>query len=255
MLNVYIRVPITPNNSHNWRLPDISALAPLPRHQTIACRVSRFPQQLVMIEFLWSVKSYIFNLLILCLPSVGVTGLSAADFYRWMDQNGVVHFTDNLHNIPAKQRGTVTRIKSLDNPKVTDPPKPTPATKASVPFEKHGQVVVIEAMLNNKTSAKFVVDTGASYTMISSATARELTIHPIQNQRTMPFQTANGVIQAPLTSLESVTVGGLEIKNLTAAIHDVIPDSKVAGLLGLNFLSNFRLDIDTQKGMLHLEQK
>ena len=39
-------------------------------------------------------------------------------------------------------------------------------------------------------------------------------------------------------------VGGMEIKNLTAA-----------GLLGLNFLSNFRMDIDTQKGMLNLELK
>ena len=33
------------------------------------------------------------------------------------------------------------------------------------------------------------------------------------------------------------------------------PTQKVAGLLGLNFLSNFRTDIDTQKGMLYLEKK
>jgi hypothetical protein len=24
----------------------------------------------------------------------------AADFYRWVDEKGVVHFTDNVHNIP-----------------------------------------------------------------------------------------------------------------------------------------------------------
>jgi hypothetical protein len=34
-----------------------------------------------------------------------------------------------------------------------------------------------------------------------------------------------------------------------------VPSAQVAGLLGLNFLSNFRLDIDTEKGMLHLERK
>jgi aspartyl protease family protein len=110
-------------------------------------------------------------------------------------------------------------------------------------------------MLNKKTAAKFVVDTGASYTMISSAVAKELDIDLTQNQRTMPFQTANGLIQAPLTNLESITVGGMEIKNLLAAVHDTVPDPQVAGLLGLNFLSNFRMDIDTQKGMLHLEKK
>jgi len=111
-------------------------------------------------------------------------------------------------------------------------------------------------MLNNKQSAKFIVDTGASFTMISSALAKDLSIDTSgQNQQTMPFQTANGLIQAPLTNLDSITVGGMEIKNLTAAVHDIVSDSQVAGLLGLNFLSNFKMDIDTQSGVIHLEKK
>ncbi|MPZ76189.1 MAG: TIGR02281 family clan AA aspartic protease [Deltaproteobacteria bacterium] len=186
-------------------------------------------------------------------PAVSPT----ADFFRWVDHDGVVHFTDNLHNIPESRRRTATRIKRQERFRPPEPTRTLPSTiaKASIPFEKLGQVVVVEAMLNKTTLAKLVVDTGATYTMISMATAKELSIDPQQSQRTMPFQTANGVIQAPLTNLESITVGGMEIKNLTTAIHDVIPSSHVAGLLGLNFLSNFRLDIDTDKGILHLEKK
>jgi clan AA aspartic protease (TIGR02281 family) len=180
--------------------------------------------------------------------------LRSADYYRWVDQNGVVHFTDNLHNIPETQRGKVGRIQSTEPPR-SQPPVPILPSKASIPFEKQGQVVVVEATLNKKTAAKFVVDTGASYTMISSAVAKELDIDTEQNRRTAPFQTANGVIQAPLVSLESISIGGMEIRNLTAAVHDVLSDSRIAGLLGLNFLSNFRMDIDTQKGVLHLEKK
>jgi clan AA aspartic protease (TIGR02281 family) len=180
--------------------------------------------------------------------------LRSADYYRWVDQNGVVHFTDNLHNIPETQRGKVGRIQSTEPPR-SQPPIPILPSKASIPFEKQGQVVVVEATLNKKTAAKFVVDTGASYTMISSAVAKELDIDTEQNRRTAPFQTANGVIQAPLVSLESISIGGMEIRNLTAAVHDVLSDSRIAGLLGLNFLSNFRMDIDTQKGVLHLEKK
>lgn len=191
--------------------------------------------------------------ILLCLLP-GAVPTSAADYYRWVDQDGVVHFTDNLHNVPENQRGPAKRIQATDSPPPVDRPK-LPPVKASIPMEKHGQVVIIEAMLNGKTAAKFVVDTGASYTMISSAVAKELDIDVTQAQRTMPFQTANGMIQAPLTNLESITVGGLEIKNLTAAVHDAVPDPHVAGLLGLNFLSNFRMDIDTQKGLLHLEKK
>ena len=190
-------------------------------------------------------------LLVLISPS------HAADFFRWIDQNGVVHFTDNIHNIPEARRSTAVRIKGQEPARVAAPSKVSPATaaKASIPFEKRGQVVVVEVMLNNTVPVKLVVDTGATYTMISAATAKELSIDPQSAQRTMPFQTANGVIQAPLANLESVIVGGMEMKNLTAAIHDAVPSAQVAGLLGLNFLSNFRLDIDTEKGMLHLERK
>ena len=196
--------------------------------------------------------SYILSLALLCLG----TGLpSAAEYYRWVDQNGVVHFTDNLHNIPEKQRDSANRIEAKESPRTAEPTKKIAVNKASIPFEKHGQVVVIEAMLNGKTPAKLVVDTGSSYTMISAATARDLDIDPGRSQRTMPFQTANGVIQAPLANLESINVGGVEIRDLTAAIHDIAPNSQVAGLLGLNFLSNFRMDIDTQKGVIHLEKK
>ena len=200
-------------------------------------------------------KPYLYYLFALFLTFLSIAPSSAAEYYRWVDQNGVVHFTDNLHNIPEKQRGTATRIQAKEGPRNPEPVRPVDPAKASVPIERQGQVVVIEATLNNKKSAKFVVDTGASFTMISSAMAKELDIDVGQNQRTMPFQTANGLIQAPLTNLESITVGGMEIKNLTAAVHDAVPDPNVAGLLGLNFLSNFKMDIDTQKGLLHLEKK
>ena len=182
--------------------------------------------------------------------------LGAAEYYRWVDDSGVLHITDNLHNVPQTQRAGANRIQAQESPRSREPEiKPPPPKKASIPLEKHGQVAIIQATLNNKRSAKFVVDTGASYTLISSALARELSIDVGQNPKTLPFQTANGLIQAPVTNLESITVGGLEIRNLPAAVHDAVPDPEVAGLLGLNFLSNFRMDIDTQKGMLYLEKK
>ena len=202
-------------------------------------------------------KTFIAAALVQIVLLVSVSVSYAADFFRWIDQNGVVHFTDSIHNIPEARRATAVRIKGQEPPRPAAPSKAAPATiaKASIPFERRGQVVVVEVMLNNSVPARLVVDTGATYTMISAATAKELSIDPERAPRTMPFQTANGVIQAPLTNLESVIVGGMEIKNLTTAIHDAVPSAQVAGLLGLNFLSNFRLDIDTEKGILHLEKK
>jgi hypothetical protein len=39
------------------------------------------------------------------------------------------------------------------------------------------------------------------------------------------------------------------------AVHDVFPDPGIAGLLGLNFLSEFRVEIDNKNGVIHLEKK
>lgn len=190
-----------------------------------------------------------------CLFYLEPAALDAAEYYRWVDENGVLHITDNLHNVPPNQRGGAKRIHAQEAPRAAEAEKAPPPRKTSVPIEKHGEVVVIEATLNNKRAAKFVVDTGASYTLISNALARDLAIDVSQGAKTLPFQTANGLINAPVTRLESISVGGIEIKNLPTAVHDAVPDSPVSGLLGLNFLSHFRMDIDTQKRVLHLEKK
>jgi clan AA aspartic protease (TIGR02281 family) len=200
-------------------------------------------------------KNGLHHLFLFHLLWLAVNPVCAAEYYRWVDDSGVLHITDNLHEVPSPQRGNINRVQAPESPRAVQPEVKSPPRKASIPMEKHGQVVIIQATLNNKQSAKFVVDTGSSYTLISKALARELSIDVGPNPKTLPFQTANGLIEAPVTSLQSITVGGMEIRNLPAAVHDAIPDPQVAGLLGLNFLSNFRMDIDTQKGLLHLEKK
>jgi clan AA aspartic protease (TIGR02281 family) len=184
-----------------------------------------------------------------------IAPLGAAEYYRWVDENGVLHITDNLHDVPPNQREGVNRIQTKETPRAPAPEVKPATRKASIPFERSGNVVIVPVTLNNRQTVNLVVDTGASFTLISQALARDLDIDLSRNRKTMPFHTANGVVDAPLTTLDSITVGGMEIKNLTAAVHDATPDIPAAGLLGLNFLSNFRMDIDTQKGLLHLEKK
>src|SRR5215469_6248958 len=142
------------------------------------------------------------SIVLLFVFAIRLNPAPAIEFYRWVDQNGVVHFTDDFHDIPDQQRAKVERIQGIESPK-NQPPLASSPTKASVAFEKQGQVIIVEATLNKKTAVKFVVDTGASYTVISSATAKELSIDTDQNTQPVTFQTANGMIQAPLVSLQS----------------------------------------------------
>ena len=201
-------------------------------------------------------KSLISYYAILVLQLALLGPLQSAEYYRWVDERGVLHITDNLHDVPSNQRPRAGRVVAPESSRPAEPGrKPAPSNKASVPMEKHGAVAMVQATLNNRRAAKFVVDTGASYTLISNAVASDLGINLGANPKTLPFQTANGLINARITNIESISIGGLEIRNIAIAIHDAVPDPQVAGLLGLNFLSNFKLDIDTQKGVLHLEKK
>lgn len=190
---------------------------------------------------------WLITLALVFLSSIG----GAADILRWVDEQGVVHFTDSEKNIPEKFRAKATRIKASGPP----PPAASPLTVTSVPYQKRGELMTVQATLNEKTAANFIVDTGASYTTISQATARQLDIDLEKDYPILHFQTANGVIQAPLVSLQSIEVGGLKLKDISVAVHDVFPDPAVTGLLGLNFLSQFRVDIDSKNSMLNLEWK
>ncbi|MCM0083199.1 DUF4124 domain-containing protein [Geomonas sp. Red32] len=64
---------------------------------------------------------------------LSASGIAEAAFYRWVDGNGVVHFTDNKDNIPAKFRKKATRLKLLDEPSVNAKPATPPQTPAPSP--------------------------------------------------------------------------------------------------------------------------
>ena len=182
-----------------------------------------------------------------------VIAAHSADLYRWVDERGVVHFSDNEHNIPSELRENATRIIGLAPSKPSNNPAFT--GRASIPLKKKGLTAVVEAMINSTTKANFIVDTGASYTVISEHIAKELKIDLDKNHPKIRLQTANGVIEVPLVTLDSIEVSGLRVDDLAAVIHDFSEDTNIAGLLGLNFLSKFRMDLDTEKGVLVLEKK
>lgn len=189
----------------------------------------------------------ILALLFLASPSL------TADLFRWEDENGVVHFTDNQHNIPKQFLDKVTRIKS-------PPPSKAPETplfnqRSSIPLKEIGTAAVVQVKLNDRALGNFIVDTGASYTVISRATARRLAIDLKKELPKIRLQTANGMIDVPLVELDSIEVGGMRVGDLMAAVHDFSHDRSVSGLLGLNFLSHFRIDIDTKNGVMVLEKK
>lgn len=124
--------------------------------------------------------------------------------------------------------------------------------KIVINFSPGSSQIPLTAVLNRSSYQKFIVDTGASMVTIPRATARELGL-AIPNPKRKVF-TAGGVQYAPEVNISSITIEGWEVNNVKALVLD-IPNQPDWGLLGLNYLQRFRMDMNTEEGLLLLEPR
>jgi aspartyl protease family protein len=86
----------------------------------------------------------------------------------------------------------------------------------------------------NGHKVRFLVDSGATVTSISTRTARLADIEPGGGLPTM-VQTANGVVPVQRARAERLTVGTIERRNLAVHVSEAFGPMNV---LGMNFLSS-----------------
>lgn len=98
---------------------------------------------------------------------------------------------------------------------------------------------VTQGEINNH-SVTFLLDTGASDISIPDKIARKLKLKYGQEQR---YQTANGIIVGNLTTLRSVSIGNIKLRNVRASINPKMKDDEI--LLGMSFLKFIEF---TQRG-------
>lgn len=173
--------------------------------------------------------------------------LLPAGFYKWVDEQGEVHFTDNYHNIPAKYRKEVSQSKYGREKGSKTLSKDTPQ-RVVVHFQGKGNAIFVNAILNWKLPVIFHLDTGATHTMIIRQDALALGIDP-DSMPTMKGYIADGsIVEFPRMNLSSISVGDAEVNNVEVAIGST-------RLLGMNFLNDFQMNIDNENGQLILERK
>ena len=89
-----------------------------------------------------------------------------------------------------------------------------------------------------------VLDTGAVYTVIAWDVVKDIGYDPAISERRMPIITANGVIEAPMITVEGIHIADLQAESVDVICHDIPEITGIEGLLGLSFLKHFRTSID-----------
>jgi clan AA aspartic protease (TIGR02281 family) len=125
-----------------------------------------------------------------------------------------------------------------------------------VPLQWKGTWVA-EVELNDLYEAHLVVDTGATLTSLSEELAFDLGLTPDSRYQKIPVETANGTAYVWVGQVKTFRIGGTQRQNLPVIVQDFSNLSKngVDGLLGLNFLNEFRWTLDQQNGKLILQPK
>ncbi len=70
--------------------------------------------------------------------------------------------------------------------------------------------------------------------------------------RTGVFNTANGLVRAPVYKLDALLVGDWQVSQLEIGVLDLGGSPAIDGLLGMNFLRHFQFFIDQNEALLRL---
>lgn len=119
----------------------------------------------------------------------------------------------------------------------------------TVPVLMNGASVIVPVTLNDALRARLALDTGATITVVSRRIATKLALNTLGVGK---VGTVGGVITVPLARLGSLKVGDAQVHDLVVSVHDFSADSRVEGLLGLDFLKHFHVSLDARRNLLIL---
>lgn len=117
----------------------------------------------------------------------------------------------------------------------------------AVHADYHGQYVVYPSVDNYRV--RMMVDTGASFVVLTDADARALGIRPDRAAYSVGLSTANGMVQGARTKLREVRLGDILVRDVDAI---VLPAGALSiSLLGTSFLRRLR-SYEVQSGRMIL---
>ena len=117
-----------------------------------------------------------------------------------------------------------------------------------IPFESRGAAMYVYVKLNDRVTAPFIVDTGATDVAVPAHVAKQAGIEITADTPRATYQTANGRISKPIVHLDSVQVGDVRVEGVRGSVSEQMD----VGLLGGTFFNNFTFQIDPAAQLITL---
>lgn len=128
----------------------------------------------------------------------------------------------------------------------------TGSAPITIPLAKDERSLMLEATINRDETGLFILDTGATYTTISTAMALRLG-YDLSRAPRVTITTANGQVSIPRITLKTLTIGNYTAHNVEATVMPMPKNVPFSGLLGLSFIKRQRVTIDSAAERLVIE--
>ncbi|MFZ7128638.1 MAG: aspartyl protease family protein [Desulfobacterales bacterium] len=197
---------------------------------------------------------------------------AGGEFYRYVDEKGVVHFVDDLGQIPAERQEAIETYMDSDDHLSPDQLEKRRAeerkrieleaaaeqerrekerqTAGASPVVIAGNQVLVPAIVSYKgrrTQITFLLDTGASVTTVHKDAAGSLRIYGGIPSR---VQVVGGkTVPSRIVVFDYIQVGPLRVENIHGSVLEHRGKAvQYGGLLGMNFLrhADYQIDFDRQ---------
>lgn len=180
-----------------------------------------------------------------------------AEIYRYTDARGVPVYVEGLESVPEAHRATAVPLGMRNNAPASVAPadagKPLAAGATTIRYTP-GQRIMVDATVNGSTPTRLLLDTGADTTLISplvlSAAGASLT----RGGSAGRMAGVTGTTDVRRVAIESLAIGEARVARLQVVAHDM-DQPGIDGLLGRDFLDQFKVTIDSTIGVVTLAPK
>lgn len=181
-----------------------------------------------------------------------------AQYYRFTDERGQNHYVDGLEKVPAPLRATAVPLGLRNGPPASsDTSATTPARPAGGAVIKYtpGQRIIVDVRINGSFTAPLLLDTGADRTMISPRTLQAAGVAIARPVATGNVTGATGTDRINYVVVDSLEVGEARVGRMPVGSYELAGTGVGDGLLGRDFLDQFKITFDAAKGEVHLVPK
>ena len=164
---------------------------------------------------------------------------------------GVRAATRKLSSLPTCGRAVACVLAILAGSPLHAAAKCTLGKLAELPITMIGLRPTISAKING-VEAQFLLDSGAWYSMISSATMAQFNLKESPAPFGLRITGIGGSTAASIATVKTFTFADIPIRNVEFLVGGSEMGGEVIGLLGQNFLERWDVEYDLAKGVVRL---